>query len=96
MSADDKQEIAAAEATLNVARERLAKAVDKYEYAREHGEYTRLPELRVIIDREWKVKVDAHLTFIETSLSATIRRLTEYVRYMQEVTAIMVGRENKS
>ncbi len=97
MSADeDKQEIAAAEAALRATRDRLAKAIEAYEDAHERGVYTQLPELRITIDRAWRAKVDAHLVFIETSLSATIRRLTEYVHYMQEVTAIMSGRENKS
>lgn len=96
MSEEDKLEIAAAEATLRAMREQLGKAIKDYEDARERGLFTQLADLRDAVNRAWQRKVDAHIVFLETSLSVTIRRLTQYVQYMQELTAIMSGREAKS
>jgi hypothetical protein len=94
--AEDKTEIEQAQAVLKLARERLASALEEYESARERGLYTTLPDLRAKLERAWQVKVDAHLVFLETSLSSTIRRLTEYVRYMNEVTKMVGGGQIRS
>lgn len=88
---DDKQDVEAAAAMLRIACDHLREAIEAYEQARERGRFTTLPELRQKLQQAWQLKVDAHLVFLETSLSSTIRKLTEYVRYMNEITKL-VGR----
>lgn len=95
-TAEDRREVVAAEVALDATRAHLRKAMEAYDDARQRGRFTELPQLRMAIDSAWRAKVDAHLSFIETSLAATIRRLTEYVRLQQEVTAIMSGRGTKT